>query len=313
MVALPIVSTGIFAFAWLGHQDRAWRTAALFGAANLLCLLTASWWLWLTLQQMSLPRPNHAWMVQPDPLTAVAIFTSVLMPRAPPALVIYPPVLFIPALLAAAALSGATRVILAGFFVGAPALLYLLGFISPVLTPRTLLWAQFAATLCLSTALLLLSSRLVRLALVSVLVASTIADIAATFRYREREPWNNIVAQLSDKLGSNDILLFADESIGLILDRYCERGRCRFDHVRVAGESDGTERWAEGLWRGRVVRPSEVETLFRNRDEIWVIRRTFSRPAPLLWAVAHEEYWREITAQQMPDYLQITPWRRASS
>ncbi len=309
MVALPLIGAAVFALLWLSETERSWRTALLFIAVNVLCLVAWSWWLWITLQQMNMPRPNYAWMVQPSPLIALVIVTLTLMPRAPQAFLLLPVVLFIPALIASTTLAGRGRIIISGFFVGVPALLYGLGFVSPVLTARTLLWAQFSAFIALAAGVLLPRARMLRIGLPALLIAAALADLTASFDRREREPWRAIVNQLSQHLGPEDALLFADDSLGLILDRFCEPARCRFARIRVVAESDGTERWAEGLWQGRKIAPKEVEALVRSAGNIWAIRRAFSTVALHLRPVADEEPSRALDIGSMPDSIQITPWR----
>lgn len=310
MVALPIISTAIFAALWVRRRDRSWRIASLFVAANAACLLAWAWWLWISLQQMSMARPNFGWMTQPDPLTALAIATWSLMPRSPDFFAgLAPLALLVPAVLGAWQLRGDRRIILLGFLIGTPLLLYLLGFASPVLTPRTLLWAMFAAMIALSTACLTARTRALRLgmpALVIVLASWHAFEVAS---HRDREPWREIVAYLSTQAGPDGALVFKDDSIGLILDYYCPPVRCPFARYRILAESDGTERWAEGLWSGQKIDPSEVAGLFAGRREVWAVRRTYSVPAPQLWNLAREEFWRK-PPRTMPDYLQITPWRK---
>ena len=310
MVAVPMVSTAIFAALWVRHRDRSWRVAGLFMATNAVALFAWAWWLWISLQQMSMPRPNFGWMTQPDPIGALAIATWTLMPRSPEFFSgLASLALLVPALIGAWQLRGDRRIVLLGFLIGAPLLLYALGFISPVLTIRTLLWATFAASIALATACLAARSQALRFGMPVMLIILASWHAVEVAAHRDREPWREIVAYVSAQAGPGGVLVFKDDSIGLILDYYCQPARCSFARYRISAESDGTERWAEGLWTGRKIAPSDIAGLFADRSEVWAIRRTYSVPAPHLWGLAREEFWREPPLMK-PDYLQITPWRR---
>jgi len=284
-VLIPVLASLYFAGLWAFASPRRLKPLAGWTLLYIVIVALWAWWGWITWRQLHMPKSNIAWISKPSPrqglITLLNLYGPAGVSLSPSKLRSLLLLMGIPFIGLAA--FGATRTkppfafLLAVFGLGAPLLLFAISQATPILMPRTLLWAQFAVILGLACALDGIASTPLRWSAVA-LMAALLA--LGWFTYDVREPWRRLTAELAQRTSPGEVVLVAGIGDGLYLQYQCETLHCPFRVVDVVSPTDGGNRWAGPLFKGPVVRPQDLGKLLPSGRTFWTVSRWADDPRP---------------------------------
>jgi 4-amino-4-deoxy-L-arabinose transferase-like glycosyltransferase len=303
LFVLPLIANLTFLSLWRRGAEGAWRNLGLWLLANLAVVCLWAWWALIAAQQTR--SADITWIPHQSIAQAVATSIGVLFPRLPSDLPRVLAVLSLPiAALGLARMSRRSATVLLLFGLGAPVVLFVVSMQVPVLTQRTLLWAQFAATLAVAAGLWRPDRpwrSLVTASAFTLLLVNSLGD-AQTMRVAE--PWRELAESMSANLREKDVVAFSDASIGLALEYYCRRLRCRFMPVQVDAQLTP---WSLGLFRGRVIAPEAAGGLFSPGARVWSVEYSGATIGRLLLPFAEPSPFGGPRLS-FPPYLKVETW-----
>lgn len=240
---------------------------------NLIVALLWSWWGWITLRQLALPH-NFSWIAPPSPADAWLITKAAYLPSYHRSETAGGDLLLLIALVAAAGIAVRRRspelILLAALALGGPLMFFLVSQHTPILLPRTLLWASGPLIALVATSVAAMPDRRLSAITAAALLAVSAAGLAMWWPDRESEDWR-AAARLVREQGPGVDVIVADDAVALALAHYLsDRGT---SIVVVDGPGTGHERWATGLFDGRHLDQGQARVLLGGRCRVLFVAR----------------------------------------
>lgn len=282
LLLLPLFAN-LWLMPWLVLVRRA-KPAILLEwiAVNAVVLAAYLWWLSITLWQIEHPA-NLIWIVRPQIGTAASYVLKIYGPRGPAWQVTLAAIAMLPAFFGMIWLHRRrASLVLPVCAVGAPILLFLLSYKTPVMIPRAFFWA--AAPFLIAVAIGVTSIRDRRLggALFGLILLLNLSGAVAYARRPDLEPYNQIVAEIQ-KSSPHAIVVAGAAATAMSLDRYCAQQRCSLTIASI----EGPESWAVDMKRPGTIGLSNLPRLLACHGEIYtLVRRGQNDPSRTLARVA---------------------------
>jgi uncharacterized membrane protein len=313
-VLLPVLANLYFVWLWGFCSRRRLASLLAWAGANAVVVGVWAWWGWITWRQLHLAEPNFGWIGKPSLSQGLSMVLNLYGPagvtlaKSLPRTVL----LGVGGVFIGAAAFGATRlrldraVMLGVFGVGAPVLLFALSQKTPIMLPRTMLWAQFTVIIGLASAVAAMRPLAIRLVVVCV-VAGLL--VAGWFIQAEREPWRPLIAELAQKAGPGDVVLVSSVSDGVYVEYYCARMACGFHTIDVISPIDYQNRWAQTLFTGPLIQPAKLPALLAAHPVVWTVSRWADDPRPYLSPLATKAAELSLHTA-LPPFMAVAAWRR---
>lgn len=281
LVALPLLVNLVYAYRLI--DSRRYLGLSTWLLANLVFLILWAWWLTITWWQLQHPA-NLAWLTRPQPWLAARYVLEAYVPEGPAVLRgIVTAAIIAGFVLGCLALRNKAGIVLPVIALGAPVLLYLVSWVTPVMLPRTIYWAQGA--LAVTVALGLGNARYHRLGtgIALMIVAAGIAGAIDQRDHVQKEPWRRVVALISARTPVATVIA-GGPHVAYLLSRYCTLPQC---NLRIRTLSEASETWSAGLPRPRQIKLVDLHLLGVSEPTvISVVRGNYADPAAVLEPLA---------------------------
>ncbi len=256
MVLLLLIVNGYVAV-WLVTARRgASRQIAIdWVAANLLILLAWAWWLQITVWQLG-HASNVGWMTRPTlSIAAHWVFDSYVTEKPET-------VRLVAGLLMAGLAIRATWIhrrgpalLLSVVSIAAPALLFVLSFVTPIILPRTIFWASGPFLVMVGLGLASLRPPIAILA-GGAIAFVLLAGCYLSARKATVEPWRQIVESI-EHADPAAWVVAGDPGVAFALEHYCAPATCRLTIFTVQGTRE--------TWSADMPRPRPHPTAYYGR------------------------------------------------
>jgi uncharacterized membrane protein len=291
--------------AWLVVVRRTGKAMVLeWLAANAVILLAWAWWLSITLWQVRHPA-NLTWIPHPTPSLAV---NYVVRTYGPGGWNLRVGAAAVAMLAALGSMVWAHRrrasLVLPLCAVGAPALLFLLSAVTPVMLPRAFFWAVGPCLIAVALGLVAIRSRLLGAALFGLIVLLNLSGVRAYLRRPDPEPYSQIVSQIR-AADPTATVVATKAAVAMSLARYCPKPSCGLALMTLKIQ----ESWAVGMPTPHPVATADLPALLACRGRIYTVARGGTGdPTAILRTVADpEDQTQRLMAGKS---LVVTRWRR---
>ncbi|HEU4961082.1 MAG TPA: glycosyltransferase family 39 protein [Sphingomonas sp.] len=283
---------------WLVRRDR--RAALAWIGANAAILAGWAWWGWISLRQMAAPHTNFGWIAPPSLADALRMTEIAYLPP-----YVAPAGFAGHALLAAlivAIILVAWRdrrpavILLAVLALGSPIALALLSQIRPILLPRTLWWASGPVVILVALAVSRARPPRLAVALTAALAVFEAAFLAHWLPARQLEAWPSALDAIA-RADPHAVVLVEGDAMALAAAHYRAPG---LDLVVLDRAEDPTDRWGDGLWRGRRVDSAGAAALLRRQGRLFVLARGDHDPGDALRAAGRGVNWPAASEGEQP-------------
>jgi hypothetical protein len=282
LVLLPLLANLGMAY-WLGIVRKASRDQWLaWIGANALVLLAWSWWLSITLWQVS-HAPNIGWIKAPSVMAALQQLPPIYGPGHP-----LPPYPVLTALLQTLGLAAAAvallvmirtnlrrpALLLAICAVFPPVLLFLISHLTPVMVPRVFFWALGPMLVCVAIGIRAIRAPWLRHGVLGALLLTHGLGAWELTGRLPGEPFREIVAGISRAHPRATVIGNSMDS-AVSLRRYCPVAHCR---LSIASLKVARENWSADIPMPRIAR-QDLPALLRRKRELYVVFRSLGREA----------------------------------
>jgi len=282
---------------WLVRRDR--RAALGWIVANVVILAGWAWWGWISLRQMAMPRTTFDWIASPSLADAARMTETAYLPPYGAPTGIAGHALLAALIVAIVMLAWRDRrpgiVLLAVLAIGAPIVLALLSQIRPILLPRTTWWGSGLAVVLVAVALSRARPQRLAVALTAALVLFEAAFLVHWLPARQLEAWPSALDAIA-RADPNAVVLVEGDAMALAAAHYRPAGI----GLVALDRPDPSDRWGDGLWRGRHVGPAGAAMLLRQHGRLFVLARGDHDPGAVLRAVGHGADWPAASGGRQP-------------
>lgn len=303
MVIWPVAATaGVFVLRWRTLLENRGRLLVILAIANLVVLVGAAWWLSITVIQMRGVNHNISWIepVGGRKLARLVSRNSYLVRAVDGAERIT--FVMIAGLIVLAMVRTwstlATRAITI-LLVLATVVFCAVGYVKPIVAPRTLFWLNVFPLLLVAIAIGSIKSRLGYLAVLATMVGLFVANLSwSHWTFLEEDGYSEGLMHVA--ADPNRVMVVESEAMGNIVQRACrvtypDKARCpiRIFTIRTNKKADV---WATGTIAEPILPWNRLREVIPLRTEIYTLGRWgIYDPASKIY----KSYWIKPTAGPM--------------
>ncbi|MGN6374084.1 MAG: glycosyltransferase family 39 protein [Sphingomonas sp.] len=286
------------ATSWLLRRDA--RALAGWIIANAAVALSWSWWAWISLGQVR-SASGVNWIAPVTPGSAVRITEVAYLPPYLAARGGATALLLVALAVGIVLLAWRDRrppvILLAVLALAAPATLYVLSLIKPILLPRTLYWAAGPVVVLVALALARLASRRVAVAALGVLLVIEAAFVIHWMPVRQDEDWPGALRAVAAR-DPHAVLLVEGDAMAVAAAHY----QALAPGVRLVmlRQPTGGDRWAVDGFSGRSLDAAEARMLLRREHRLFALVRADHDPGPALAGAGQGRLIRSATRNRQP-------------